>query len=542
MSSDCVDSRLARLGDFVSKAEARTAHLLLQAAHREGLLSECLFTASGGQLCWERGESSLEVNGKVFSGGDRLWLDYEAWKLPLRVFLERLRSLSGLSEGQAWEKLCAEAEAGGAVQAAAYAVATQRSTPESYLDFEGWTPEGHNLHPGAKTRDGFSLSEQLAFAPEFASVVALPWISVERSLLNASGSVPEEFQGEDGRWVMPVHPWQLHHQIPRIYRAEWESGAVALVDRVPLVCRPCTSLRTLVPLDERYPVLKTSVGALMTSTERSMSRHTVLQGPIYNEYLLRARSADPDLFGGVKLMEEHGGLCWALEEPASQARNLSLLFRQRPLSVQHGSVAVPCSALPQPESVEGLSRSYFAHFLARGEGVEVNFQRYLDLMIPFHLHLYLRWGIALEAHLQNCVMVWDNTGPRELWVRDWGGLRADSEVVAERAPDLFRKLHPSSVTLRDAEAAEKKLIACLFCNHLTELTYQAARSFELDESELWARVARCVRGALGEETESRLGRRILKEPWPVKCLLRMRLGEGDGGDLYHLRENPLKGF
>lgn len=537
------DARLGRMAEFFPMAEARTAQLLLQAAHREGLLSDCRFSAEGGRLRWSRGEHALEVEGAVFIEGDRLCVNPASWTLSLEGFLEILRQLIHEPTTAAWDRLCDEALGGAPVLAAAYSVCAQKEAPEGYLDFEGWTPEGHNLHPGAKTRDGFSFAEQFEFAPEFAEVVSLPWLRVDRSLLIASGEVPEQFLSSDEGWMVPVHPWQLRHLVPKIYTREWEQGAIALADRQPLICRPCTSLRTLVPLDESYPVLKTSVGALMTSTERSMSRHTVLQGPIYNEYLLRAREQDPELFASVRLLEEHGGLCWHEDIADPRARNLSLLFRQRPPRTASGEVAVPCSALPQPVALgaaNGRPRSYFAEFLGRGASLEESFQRYLDLLITFHLKLYLDWGIALEAHLQNCVVVWDERGPKELWVRDWGGLRADGEVIAAKAPDLFSHLIPSSVTLRDSETAEKKLIACLCCNHLTELVYHTVRFFDVPEAELWQKVGVTVRAALGRRSESSLGRRLLVDPWPVKCLLRMRLGGGGGGDLYHPRANPLK--
>ena len=535
------DPRLMREREFSSLAVARTAHLLLQAAHREGLLDDCELRVEGEEIAWIRGQLQLRVKGRLLSAGDRLWLDYRTWSPALSEFLEQLRELAGLVSGEAWEALVEEALAAGKVQRAAYSAASYKDRPESYLDFEGWTPEGHNLHPGAKTRQGFSLQDQLEYAPEFTDSVSLPWVAVERALLLKAGEVPAAFQLDERRWAVPVHPWQLREVIPALYAPEWKSGAIAALEREPLMCRPCTSLRTLVPLKPGYPVLKLSVGSLMTSTERSMSRYTVLQGPVYTQYFGRLREQAPELFQNVVALQETGGLCWGEPSDSRRARNLSLLCRQRPPETGPNEVAVPCSALPQPVRI-GEPETHLARLLKTGPGPSRNFQAYLDILIPFHLQLYLRFGLALEAHLQNCVMVWGEGGPTQMWVRDWGGLRAVESVLKRVAPDLVAQLDPKSVTLRTAEVAEKKLVACLCSNHLTELVCQTARGLLIEETELWSVVASTVKRALEGFEETSLARRLLFESWPVKCLLRMRLGQADGGDLYHLRENPLAGL
>ena len=142
--------------------------------------------------------------------------------------------------------------------------------------------------------------------------------------------------------------------------------------------------------------------------------------------------------------------------------------------------------------------------------------------------------------MQNCVVVWKDSGPDKLWVRDWGGLRADAVKLGQLAPDLLARLSPRSVSLSNAQTAEKKLIACLYCNHLTEVVAGVSREFEFSEDALWEEVAQVSARVLQEHGESTLSDRILTQDWPVKCLLKMRLGLGGSGDLYRRRENPLK--
>ncbi len=529
--------------EMVRRGELRTLQLFLQAAHREGLLPTERFEPKGQELRWSGDGRVLCARGSVHAHGSRLsltsppWLEDERGREPLDL-AGTVRLVAEFAHayrpGSPWDALIDELEEAARVQAAAYLAAESRPQPASWADFEAWTPEGHNLHPGAKTRQGFTSTDMLAYAPDFSDSIELPWLAVSKTLLGASGRVPSTFHLDHETWAVPVHPWQREHILPHVYEAQWSAGLIRDLDREPVKARLSTSLRTVTPLDESLPILKLSVGSLMTSTERSMSRHTVRQGPVYSELLGRALDQEPRWREQVELLEESGGLFWSdLSDGGTRSRQLSLLFRERPATPTVG-VPVPCSTLPQP-SPSGTS--VMAELFGRGEGALSNLRRYCELVIPFHVWLFQTWGVALEAHLQNCLVVWSEDGPERLWLRDWGGLRADIEVLRERAPDLASQLDPDSVTVSQGSSACRKLVACLFTNHLTEIVVGVSADAGLAEAEAWAVVGEVSAQALAPWRSSELARSVLDQPWPVKALLRMRLG-GDG-DVYSNLPNPL---
>lgn len=530
---------------LVGQGQRRVLRLLVQAAHREGLLTRRDFDGRGDRLVWRQDQRALSARGREFAHGSRLQLDStlqldDGPHSTLLDFAGSLHALAAFTEfsakDPAWQALTEEMTAAVEVQAAAYAEALQRPAPSTWADFEAWTPEGHNLHPGAKTRTGFSIEEMLAYAPDFSDSIDLPWLTVEKSLLARSGVLPALFDLGD-QWAVPVHPWQRRHILPQVYAEEWAAEKIRDLDRPPLRVRLSTSLRTVHPVDTDFPILKLSVGSLMTSTERSMSRHTVRQGPIYSRLLARVFEHAPSWAKNVSTMAETGGLSWAdPHESGNRSRQLSLVLRER-LREPDGLVAVPCSTLPQPCGAN-LRSTYTAEFFARGEGPLRNLRRYCDLIIPFHLNLYLEWGLALEAHLQNCVMLWSDNGPERLWLRDWGGLRTDPEILAKKAPDLLEQLDPASITLSCGVAARKKLVACLYANHLTEVVTGLVEAFELREETLWKIVSEVSRGALADGPDGSLAQEVLERPWPVKALLRMRL-KPNAGDFYSTLDNPL---
>lgn len=531
------DSPVLESEAYLPRATERTTRLVLQAMLREGLFESCESEWAEGRLTLRNGELELSVRGCLAGDGDRFFTRPEGETPELADLMESVRQLAAIDPCQAWHDFVEEVTQANLTQALAYKIAETREQPTSYLDFEAWTPEGHNLHPGAKTRAGFTSDDQLRYAPELSDSMELPWLAVSKELLQPSGEIDSIFELDEESWAVPVHPWQLDRILPGAYGKEMDSWLIRPLDREPISCRLCTSLRTVVPHDESFPVLKTSVGSLMTSTERSMSRYTVLQGPVYSEYLTRI--FEKENFGErVVALHEIGGFCFADESEEFRSRNLSLLFRQRPPEVDQG-VAVPCSTLPQPVWKDP-SRTYFHEFFGRGGDPAESFRRYLELMVPFHLELYLRHGLALEAHMQNCVVVWSEEGPEKLWVRDWGGLRADADKLRQLAPDILARLDHRSVSLSNAATAEKKLIACLYCNHLTEVVAGVSLSFDIPEEELWSQVARVSERVFKSHPGSTLSERVLEQEWPVKCLLKMRLGLGGSGDVYRMKRNPLK--
>ena len=526
--------------ELVARAEVRLFGLFLQAAHREAMLPQERFREEGGTLSWCSGELSLKVPGQSYAGGQRLRVsalaEEDGRRLSFEESLAKVGALSGWSgSDKLWRAAVEEMQDGVAVQAAAYQAALERPEPSNWQTYECWTPEGHNLHPGAKTRGGFSEGDQHAYSPDFALALELPWISVDKSLLLTSGEVPELFDLGD-RWALPVHPWQRREILPKVYAEEWESGAIQDLDRPKVEATLSTSLRTVAPVDPELPILKLSVGSLMTSTERSMSRHTVLQGPVFSEILRRVFERKPAWSSDVELMDELGGLCWREPDaPNGRSRQLSLLFRRRP-EIPDGWTAVPSSSLPQPCG-ENLDSRLWREFFSRGEGPIANFRRYCDLLIPLHLGLMTEAGIALEAHLQNCLVLWSEERPEALWVRDWGGLRADSHRIEALFPDLWPSLDPDSLTLTDGVKARRKLLANLYSNHLTEVVVGLCEEFGLAESVLWKVVKEISAVSLESAQDSELALDILQRPWPVKSLLRLRLG-AEGED-YRTLTNPL---
>ncbi len=386
---------------------------------------------------------------------------------------------------------------------------------------------GHNLHVGSKTRMGLSDQESRTYAAELGGSFEIGFVGVRQDRFECHGEPVESYMEVDlprGYSAVPVHPFQREHILEELYAQEWEEGV--LVDsstRVPV--RATTSFRTVVPEDPRLPTMKLAVESQMTSTVRSMSPQTVRNGPLYTQ-ILESMELPP----GFRLMAETGGMRLRALGPRRE-RNLCALLRSR-ITPGPKELAVVASSFISPYGELSLLGELVK---LHPQGPEAFWNDYLKLVLPGHLQLLREEGIALEAHLQNCVVGFEGGRPTRIYVRDWGGLRIWLPRFKKFIPDL--ELDPTAITVTENyHAFMRKFSYCLFQNHLGEVGRLLQQEFGCPDEILWKAVRQEMRQHLNPEGDDF---RFLTAPEVShKALLRMRVEEPDDY-LYVPLKNPL---
>jgi siderophore synthetase component len=164
---------------------------------------------------------------------------------------------------------------------------------------------------------------------------------------------------------------------------------------------------------------------------------------------------------------------------------------------------------------------------------------YARLLLPPLLRLTAR-GVALEAHLQNCLPTFVAGVPHRLAVRDFAGLRLHLPRLT--AQGLTLNLWPSSVIgTTDEDVLRAKIGYTALQAHLGEVVIQLGAAFGLDEGRAWRAVRAVVDETyegLGDDPAARRDHAALTAPMvPHKALVRMRLA--GAGDEYLPVRNPL---
>ncbi|MDT5032975.1 MAG: hypothetical protein QOC94_3146, partial [Actinoplanes sp.] len=192
-----------------------------------------------------------------------------------------------------------------------------------------------------------------------------------------------------------------------------------------------------------------------------------------------------------------------------------------------GERAVPGGALPM--LLAGLVDE-------SGLGPQGWLRAYAKLLVPPLLRLTAQ-GVALEAHLQNCLPTFTAGRPHRLAVRDFAGLRLHPGRLAAAGHRIA--LWPGSViSTGDETVLRAKIGYTAFQAHLGELIIRLGQTHGLAEATAW----RTVRAVVDDTYETLPGSRgdhaaFTAPTMPHKALVRMRLL--GGGDAYLDVRNPL---
>ncbi|MQY10405.1 hypothetical protein SRB5_05130 [Streptomyces sp. RB5] len=343
--------------------------------------------------------------------------------------------------------------------------------------------DGHPYHPCCRYRPGFSVAEELAYAPEHRPVVRLALAPVADA--RVTGEWPERLR-DGGRVLLPVHPWQAEHVLAG---RELQGGFDA---------RPLMALRTLEP--DAWPGVhvKTALSTRLTSSVRDISEYSVRGAAVVSGLLADvAGRLDGRLHVTRTLAAASGG-----------SADLAAVLRESP------SVHADASAGEEAIPVAALGR--------RDPAWVAEFAR---LALPVGLRM-LELGVALEAHGQNLLAVVGPDGrPRRLVYRDLADVRISPARLAAHGipvPPLTGR-----IVTDDPVALRRKLFGSLVSGALGPLAGSGPA--------LAAAVGPVV-DALPPSADTEA---LRSAELPVKALTLMRLRD-EPGDAWAVLPNPLR--
>ncbi|WP_051366387.1 IucA/IucC family protein [Hamadaea tsunoensis] len=403
---------------------------------------------------------------------------------------------------------------------------------DSVVRLEQLATEGHNLHPCGRTRLGWTIADAEAHDLESdGTTVGFVGVPEEGSVGDDLG---ERFgvSAPRGLVARPVHAWQL-----AVVRDRY--GLPVLEREMP--AKVTAAVRTLwVPELDAY--LKLSLDVQITSTRRTISIASTRNGPMLSAQLPRLLAE----CGGdrVRLLGEPAGAASNL----GNGRDLSAILREPMPAMAPGEQAVPAIALAQTCPITGLT---VAELLRRRSGRTPHefLAAYARLVLPPVLGMVTRFGVGLEAHLQNCIVTFLGGVPHRLILRDLAGLRLHAGRLADAGVRL--DLWPGSVVgTEDENVLLAKVAYTAFQAHLGDVVHALGLG-----PDAWAP----VRGIVDETYEglaayapvaAKADHAFFTAPTvPHKALVRMRLAAAGerlreppgvrSGDVYVPMENPL---
>ncbi|MDI3404335.1 IucA/IucC family protein [Streptomyces cavernicola] len=413
-----------------------------------------------------------------------------------------------------------------------------RQRAESPADPEGTTAflaaeqaliTGHPLHPTPKSRETLTDAELAAYSPELRGSFALHWFAADPSVVSADSTLAGRTaqglmvelaaldggaaQAPAGTVLVPAHPWQAKDILTRpAVRALLDAGLLHDLGQAGPEWSPTSSVRTLYRADAPV-MLKFSLGLRITNSRRENMRVELERGAAIDRLLAAGL--------GDTLRAEHPGFdivrdpAWiAVDGTDGSATGLDVVVRDNPFPAAPDAVQAVCAAglvAPRPDlgpdapsqlasAVRGLAER-------TGRGVadvaEDWFARYLDTVVTPVLWLYATYGLGLEAHQQNTLVVLDEEGwPVGGRYRDNQGYYFSPTRSAELygwVPQVGRDLG----TYVDDEVIDERLAYYVGINNMLGMVGALGSQGLADEHALLRRAAE-VLGKLAAEHGDRL--------------------------------------
>ena len=447
------------------------------------------------------------------------------------------------------------------------------ANPTSLL--EQWGTLGHPWHPNYKTKLGLSTDQVIAFSPEFEARFPVFLCALHRQFAHVEslagtadywqwwqGHFPQAArqlsrelarQGlEAGDYLpLPAHPWQVRQELQQIFAHEIGDRLLILTDIVAFTAHPTMSFRTVLPEGQHdAPMVKLPVSLRLTSVQRTVSPRSARMGPRISQLLQTILQREPEIQLILGIVPERLGVHFK-PQPADdeRSRHLAVLYRDNPLNqLRHGEMAIPVGSL---FAIDQHGQPLLKQWVRLAKGADDSaalsafFHDYTSIAVPALLGMYLRYGVAFEAHQQNSFMIMAADGQlSRLLLRDFGDIRIDRQTLHAQGLDI--ELHDPQMTLYDdASFVRDKLLHTVFMCHLGELVLLSARHFDIPQALLWTVLATQVRQCFDDLREQVDPQRwaterqaLLEQDWPAKSFMRMRLLDSHADIVGRLR-NPL---
>ncbi|MEK4706801.1 IucA/IucC family protein [Bacillus sp. FSL R10-2780] len=332
---------------------------------------------------------------------------------------------------------------------------------------------GHLTHPTPKSRQGILDWKSSMYSPELKGECQLHYFRAHKSIINEKSLLQdsttamikkelkydekvnqefiEKYCQEDEYSLIPIHPLQAEWLLHQSYVQNWmNQGDLEYIGPVGKCYMATSSLRTLYHPHSKY-MLKFSFPVKVTNSMRINKLKELESGPEGKEMLNTKIGEVLEKFPGFDFICDPA---FITINYGMQESGFEVIIRENPFYSENENDATLIAGLVQ-DAIPG-ERTRLAniiHRLADLEGrscEEVSldwFRRYMNISLKPMVWMYLRYGVALEAHQQNSVVQLKDGYPVKFYFRDNQGFYfcnsmksvLDNELagIGERTGNLY---------------------------------------------------------------------------------------------------------
>ncbi|PCE33087.1 IucA/IucC family protein [Burkholderia ubonensis] len=353
---------------------------------------------------------------------------------------------------------------------------------------------GHVFHVTSKASEGFAETDMQAFAPELGASFRLHYFAVATNWLDTHsihGAQPPidpdamhaaaALLGDSEYRLLPCHPWQADYLLQQdTIRALLARRELISLGPLGEVAWPTSSVRTVwLPVQRRF--LKLPLDVRITNFVRNNPPEQVARALDASRYIA-ALPADSRASDAFEILLDGACASLATDDGALRA-STAVLYRDGMRDGIGDDAQVLATVLEEPAEGEPPLAMLLRDALGTapgGDRVAAWWTRYLDVTLLPLLRLFARYGVSLEAHLQNAMVAFRDGWPVRGYVRDMEG----ASISRTRCIDPACLSADSPALYRD-EDAWKRFLYYVLVNHVGHVIASAARSGYGDEALLW---------------------------------------------------------
>ncbi len=410
----------------------------------------------------------------------------------------------------------------------------------TYEQLEGYLTAGHPYHPCFKSRIGFDLQDNYDYGPEFDHNIGVVWLAVKKQLLVSNTTTgidinewvkdyvgTSEFDALNAKlievlaianetandyYLIPAHPWQWQNTLIQALQPLIATQEVIYLGSAGHQYRAQQSIRSLTMLGNNDTVndkayLKLSMHLINTSSTRILAKHTVMNAAVVTTWLNQLIADDksaqalPIAFLGetVGVSLDHEALRTRGYQHPNMYGGLAAIWRENVNQyLSKGQTAFPLNGVSY---VNADGSHLIAPWLDK-YGAETWIAQLIKITVTPLLHILFGYGVALECHAQNIVLVHENGYPVKILLKDLhDGVRYSPAHLTQQhlRPDFY-SLPPAHAALNrgsfieteDTDGIRDMTVACLFFVALSDIAIFMQTHYNYSEMAFWQQVADCV--------------------------------------------------
>lgn len=416
----------------------------------------------------------------------------------------------------------------------------------TYEQLEGYLTAGHPYHPCFKSRIGFDLQDNYDYGPEFDQNIGVVWLAVKKQLLVSNTTTgidinewvkdyvgTDEFAALNAKLtevltianetandycLIPAHPWQWQNTLIQALQPLLATQEIIYLGSAGHQYRAQQSIRSLTMLgnsddngnndtvnDKAY--LKLSMHLTNTSSTRILAKHTVMNAAVVTTWLNQLIADDKTAQAlPIAFLGETVGV--SLDHEALRARGyrhpnmyggLAAIWRENINQyLSEGQTAFPLNGVSY---INADGSHLIAPWLDK-YGVETWIAQLIKVTVTPLLHVLFGYGVALECHAQNIVLVHEDGYPVKILLKDLhDGVRYSPEHLTQQhlRPDFYSlplahaALNRGSfIETEDTDGIRDMTVACLFFVALSDIAIFMQTHYHYAEVAFWQQVTDCV--------------------------------------------------